>query len=540
MGTRGLSTDRERGQRHAYYAEASPASPSCNKLVSSLTLVDYLGTLADYIDPEKIRTPPLPATPTSFPPLPKQTSDLKWKSDEQLGSLQAMFCRISRQTDITQDHLEILNIDFCEPGSLHDLLPAASDGMPFVPSLDAKVPDAPTTYAAAVEANRTPEQQRRRAFHEAVAGLRQDNVFAFQCLHRITKDGVRSPKLTYMRDFWEGIEKIARHWDTSMDEYFPEDHPGEVNDSKRGKRRRADSNAPMALCRATDGDADLATPECLASPVQTQADIRPEASSCTAQPDQHQGMRYRGLRMSNGSEMPEQYRTETVQALVEAAVRPFICSTIPTKRPPFVHLERLMLPIRQTAAVFLAQTKVENQSHARQFRGPVLALQMRDDTRFAAADGSSLEAICRIDALREVGSLLYTAQERRQGRIFETKPGEGAWWTVNPRWGSNKDDKTHAARVDHAIRPVQQPTLKVAIGRQTDTSRTEERAKALWVKMKPPESQWDPKVDYAAVGKPEGFHDVVRSLLYIHHHSMLTCQRYSWCPPSTTTFQSSS
>lgn len=75
------------------------------------------------------------------------------------------------------------------------------------------------------------------------------------------------------------------------------------------------------------------------------------------------------------------------------------------------------------------------------FEGPIILGQCRGETVFPGDDMDSQFKYVQIcDVLREVAGMLLFAQERARDGLVEIKPGEGKWWTTEPRWGGAQND----------------------------------------------------------------------------------------------------
>ncbi|EKG22413.1 hypothetical protein MPH_00147 [Macrophomina phaseolina MS6] len=210
---------------------------------------------------------------------------------------------------------------------------------------------------------------------------------------------------------------------------------------------------------------------------------------------------YKGLRIGTGSGMPESYRVDTVRSFVEPIAWCFGMNISPHRRPPALQIQNLRLPVRVSAAVWRSSA---DRMKARQgfLHGPAAGMRVADYADFGGKDGeagSDGQHEALLDVMREIGSLLFIAQERaREGRT-ELKPGEGKWWTTVPRWGGGKGGEVGEARGDD-----DGPTPKLEKDdKPIRSSRrpAKKSAAEIWAELRPGAGYWDPKVEYEAIGK---------------------------------------
>lgn len=230
--------------------------------------------------------------------------------------------------------------------------------------------------------------------------------------------------------------------------------------------------------------------------------------------------RYTGRRTGTGKDMPDQFREDTVRALVDTVTWLFGCqvscvSTInllslsyltnipfvirPPRMPPRLTMQSSFFSVRLSYSVF--RTPLDRQQ-ARQglVEGPVMGLQTRSETSFRLPEeqvGTGKgEAL---DLLREVAALLLLAQERARDGKSQKKPGEGKWYTSTPRWGGGPGGEvgnvTGNSDEDTPRKEEKKP------GTRTRSRRN--NAAEAYKKLHPGMGTWDSRITYLAIGKDE-------------------------------------
>ncbi|KAK5710651.1 hypothetical protein LTR17_018755 [Elasticomyces elasticus] len=530
------------------------------------------GFATSYVDPEEERDPPLPATPVTFPayrPVPQHDGLLT-------PSLQSLYAKILKPSDISDQHVQALSIDIADQHCTLDELLRTPDGQYYLPPVDRPSlhiglhPDTVLTMDDVLR------ERKRSALDERSAELRFDNDTAYRTLSRNLKEtGAKPRKLAYMRKFFEGLETMSRYWECGEDNYYE----AEALCSGKGvKRMRLDKDEVASITHKTtealdavagapsdDHGAILPTPEPSPEPtsaptsceqhastgqVSTTQALSSSASSITASltsatpetdrksplradtasPEPHSRQRYKGRRTHTGSEMPDQFRINTVRAFVEATAMPFQCTTTPPRVPPLVKFGKLYVPVAQTSAIYRQPT---DRTRARQGRleGPLVAVQVRPKTKFLDEDGEPLEAMVKLDMVREIGGLLQIAQERRRsGR--EVRSGEGQWWTTKPRWGggsgydadTDTDTDGEAKATELASIAGEVATDGLVTGDLGVPDKVEKKPKIMaralpWKELRCGRGYWDPKIDYGAIGKDRTSQsDVVFMVSSLNHH----------------------
>ncbi|KAK3622406.1 hypothetical protein LTR56_022227 [Elasticomyces elasticus] len=531
------------------------------------------GFAASYVDPEEERDPPLPATLVTFPAYKPVLQHDGLSAPE----LQSLYAKILKPSDISDQHVQALGINISDQYCTLDELLRDPDGQSYLPPV--KRPSLhiglhPDTVLTMDDVLR---ERKRSALDERVAELQFDNDTAYRTLSRNLKEGGAKPrKLAYMRKFFEGLETMSRYWECGEDNYYEAES---LCSGKGVKRMRLDKDEVDSITPKTtealdavagapsdDHGAILPTPEpspeptsaplscgqhtatdkepttqapsssassTPASPISTtlQADREfPLLRADTASPEPRSRQRYKGRRTHTGSEMPDQFRINTVRAFVEATAMPFQCTSTPPRVPPLVKFGKLHVPVAQTSAIYRQPT---DRTRARQGRleGPLVAVQVRPKTKFQDEAGQPLEAMVRLDMVREIGGLLQIAQERRRsGR--EVRSGEGQWWTTKPRWGggsgydadtdTDADGEAKATELASIAGEVANDGL--VTGDLGVPDKVEKKPKIMaralpWKELRCGRGYWDPKIDYGAIGKDRSSSsDVVFMVSSLNHH----------------------
>lgn len=480
------------------------------------------GVVLSNTDPEEERDPPGAPTSVSFPVQAPITATTSWTDETPPVQLQQLFSRVLKPADISDAHLYALNMQVDLPCSPDELLQAAADGTPYLPPLSPDQAISPASYADATKVDGA-SAKKRKEFEERLAELRIDNDTGYRIITRTTRPGNKPPRLGYMRKFWEGLESMSQYWDTGLDEYYEGPAPSTDQKAEKGpKRQKLDSpqagqiNIPIfgrghdkeknegsgskseevaTLTEASQiplpGDDDLLT-----GLEEVSEDHLPHPA-----PEPHMRPRYKGRRTGSGRDMPDQFRNDTIKAFVEGVAWAFQCSVASPRQMPIVQMNKLNLPVRQTAGVH-RQPKERTKARSSWLEGPVMSVQVRPETDFDATGLSEaeLETKSRLDVMREIGGLLHCAQERhRQGKT-EVQPGEGKWWTEKQRWGGGPGGEVEAQEGKSETKDMLQMAEEMVTGRSSRTRKKKTPA-MLWKELKCGSKLWDPKMDYEAIGK---------------------------------------
>lgn len=460
--------------------------------------------------------------------------DAYWNEETPPPNLESLFSKVLRPNDVRDEHAVALNINVLAKCPLEKLVPPKPDGGSYLPSLDLEQPNDKPSYADAAKPESL-DARRRSEFNTRLVELRIDSDLAFRTLNRTVKGEVKPPRLGHLRKFWEGLENMSRYWDCSLDDYYT--HKVENDDGNSAKRQRV--NGQPLTSADTTAAPDASSPK---SPTSAQGTVVDHDTDQTADNDQlsservseHQAngtsaelteaalrklrastaiahdrprMRYKGRRTSTGSEMPDNFRADTVHGLLEAVVWTFRSSVLRPRVMPRVHFRNLNLPVRQTAVVYRLPLD-RNKARQGWWEGPILSIQTRPETDFHKNGPEECMSTIRLDLLREIGALLQLAQERHREGKTEVKPGEGKWWTTNPRWGGGAggEPENEIGNLDvlQAAPELLGAARDKVSGKDKDRGRMKSTPAMLWKELKCGKSFWDSRADYTAIGKEPG------------------------------------
>ncbi len=484
-------------------------------------------------DPQKERVPPPPPpTMVTFPiNICTRTPNPPW-SEASNPRLFQRLSRLRRPSDVGTDILEALNISLFPATDFENLIPSAEKYIPPLSWLDPpegwnehsrpsgpkKVPEG-SILPTQILSNTKPAPD-REDFYSRVKELQYENLDAFAALSRTAKPNSPRVRLAQFRRFWDGLDNMAYYWDTSLDDYIPKKLASVKLDSAESSDRptagtdnescEMDVSMPRKRAKTTPTPPPESTLETIESPnPDSKSTENKDASQDSDAPsrDETSSGSYKGMRIGTGTAMPELFRVDTVRAFVETVVWNFGCCIANHRRPPHLAVERLVLPVKITSAVW-SNPPDRQRTRAGWLEGPVLGIQCRDQVGFKMG-GEDAEKQASLDLLREIGGLLALAQERAREGKRERKPGKGMWWTKVPRWGGGPGGEigNEAGNTDEAGVEEKEPELKsrckdVPKDKQSDGSaRRKQLGVEAWKKLKPGTGYWDPKVDYRAVGK---------------------------------------
>jgi hypothetical protein len=524
-------------------------------------------------------TPPDPSLPNPPP---------AW-FEGPLPGIPAHFISLKKPSDVSLDTLALLNISFhpeCDFETLLSSLP--NDAQSHLPPRSwLEVPDQrglPETSSTSEHSinllsngKRAPD---RNEFYVRAKELYFKNEAAFSNLTRKADPGQPPLRLAHFRRFWEGLDNMAYYWDNSIDEYFPPNPghtvenadaaltspsamtngkaqegdakaeatsiietasvPGSSNGEEPRKKAKIEavSNETIALPMNSlgfggDGIAIPARPSIISSSKDLPARIAPPKVPWAVNME-HRSQKpvdlskgsYRGYRIGNGAEMPDQYRLECVRGFLEPIAWAFGVTFVPHRRPPVLLLEHVRFPVRMNSVAWRGPA---DRVRARQgwMEGPVLGIQCRADTNFGST--GNLEAESILDAVRELGGMLLLAQERAREGKTERRSGEGKWWTTQHRWGGGPGGEVGEALGASDVPPQDTaPKVEEKPSRPRVGSNLRDRRRAtpaeIWNVLRPGNPLWDPKIVYEAIGKDRSVEwdeasDCTANLCF----SMLTC-----------------
>lgn len=500
------------------------------------------GVALNNTNPEEERDPPKDATPVSFPKQQVHTATASWSDETPPPKLRPLFAKVMKPSDISDAHLQALNIQVDPPCLPDDLVPWAADGTSYLWPLSGEQANTAESYKYAGVKIDDATIKRRLDLDERLAEVSIDNDTGYRVITRSTKPGTKPPRLGYLRKFWEGLETMSQYWDTGLDQYY-EGRPrpeADQNAEKGPKRLKLDSPQASRVTvpifgKDADKENDVGAEskseeiktldEASHTPLPDSDDTLavPEdgqdrsTRSTSATPEPRTCLRYKGRRSGTGREMPDQFRTDTVKAFVEGVAWAFGCSVAFPRQMPIVQMNKLNLPVRQSAAVYRVP-KERMRARGGWMEGPVMCIQVRPETDFDAADLAEPQRTtkARLDMMRELGGLLQCAQERHRQGKKEVLPGQGRWYTEKPRWGGGPGGEVEAQDGKSETKDVLQMAEEMVSGKSSSKTRKKKTPAMLWKEVKCGSRTWDPKTDYEAIGKDpqSGFDEVRRSWKY--------------------------
>jgi hypothetical protein len=512
--------------------------------------------LAGQHDTKKKRVPPAKPTPVTFPNLqPPEPSTSgppqSWTASNGSG-VSAHFLALKKPTDVTIDTLALLNVTFqpeCDFETLFSSL--SNEAQSHLPPKDwLKPPEHIDLLMSSGSAVTLLSNGRRKPDHNEFFVRARELLFnnddAFSTLTRKGSRGQAPLRLAHFRKFWEGLDNMAYYWDNSLDEYqWPASESGKgdkgetASSSSQGTplESKTERNSmtgstlgspseeePRKKARVETLNSAIEAPPSMtngsssgtiasSSPSGTSSRILPARTAPPKIPwatnieshnkpvDLSKGS-YRGYRIGNGAEMPDQYRIDCVRAFLEPIAWAFGVTLSQHRRPPVLKLENVRFPVRMSSVAWRGP---QDRTKARQgwMEGPVLGMQCRADVNFGAAGQLDAESV--LDTVRELGGLLLLAQERAREGETERRGGEGKWWTINPRWGGGPGGEVGDAQGagDAPVKEAITPQDEKAMQRNPDGSKSRRRPTPaeVWKILRPGHPSWDPKIVYEAIGK---------------------------------------
>ncbi|KAH4895362.1 hypothetical protein HBI80_221360 [Parastagonospora nodorum] len=536
--------------------------------------------LAGQHDTKKKRQPPARPVPVTFPSLkPPQPSTTELPSswtDSAGPALSRHFLGLKKPADVTEDTLRLLNVTFQSECDFETLLSSLSDGALHLPPKDwLRPPEHIDLLMSSGSAVTLLSNGRRKPDHNEFFVRARELLFnnddAFSTLTRKGSRGQVPLRLAHFRKFWESLDNMAYYWDNSLDDYQSpstgadkngnETPPGssevKATPGEQGKSGETNPDCDTKTepgLRSPDGDGEeprkkakveavtntTATPPHHGKqPIHTpSADLSRTLPARTAPPrvpwatnvgaqdkpvDLSKGY-YRGYRIGNGAEMPDQYRIDCVRAFLEPIAWAFGVTLAGHRRPPVLKMDNVRFPVRMSSVAWRGP---QDRAKARQgyMEGPVMGMQCRADIGFGATGTLAADSV--LDTVRELGGLLLLAQERaRQGKT-EKRAGEGKWWTEKPRWGGGPGGEVGDAQgaSDVSIKEAPKQSEEKLVQRNPDGSKTRRRPTPaeVWKILRPSQPSWDPKITYEAIGKDKNvqWDDVFMVSSLNHHISVL-------------------
>ncbi|KAF1931622.1 uncharacterized protein M421DRAFT_2271 [Didymella exigua CBS 183.55] len=544
--------------------------------------------LAGQHDTQQARPPPAKPIPATFPvldpPKPLTGTPPETWCRENVTGITKHFLSLKKPSDVTKETLAQLNVTFQLDCDFETILSSLSnDAVRHIPPaswLDAPDQQEPSNLGSIVtllsNGRRVPD---RKEFFVRARELLFKNEDAFSTLTRKSTGGQVPLRLAYFRKFWEGLDNMAYYWDDSLDEYHPPESEaadttagtdgspkqvagasgqetrteiktdwiakmgsgvGSPDESEPRKKAKTEAVSDQTMARSVQtngfGGSNAAqtvsiTPSrVLPSRIAPPRFPTPKNMEPQVKPADMSDGSYRGYRIGNGSEMPDQYRVDCVRAFVEPIAWAFGVTLAQHRRPPVLLFEHVRFPVRMSSVAWRGP---QDRMKARQgwMEGPVLGIQCRPDVNFGAS--SNIDAASNLDAIRELGGLLLLAQERsREGKV-EKLAGEGKWWTTKERWGGGPGDEIDNVTTPSVISGIGAApnAQEKSVHRNVDGSRVRRRPTPaqVWKVVKPGNPLWDPKVVFEAIGRDESkeWDDVFMVSSLNHHISLLKLHVHS-------------
>ena len=487
-------------------------------------------------DPRAEREPPPLPTPVTFPQYEQIKLPPRPAKSKPDYSLSRQLARLKGPGDAGADLLSAFNIELFPISHSADFFPLFDHHLPPLRWLD--LPDDNTTTSLShpklvSSADIFPDSSQERClgtgrpypgkevFAARLKEICVHNEDAFGALSRTpTINGV-SPKLAHFRRFWEGLDSMAYYWDTSLDDYVspPIEQTTVLTNQTNISHAIGDSKVtaqhdhePRKRVKTTPASSPLT--DCFTS-ARSIADRIISKGEKSNEPNPSKpnsdGWKYRGHRIGNGANMPESYRANTVKAFIEPVAWCFGCNVSAHRRTPLLAIDRLMMPVRLSYAVWRAPMD-KSRARTGYLDGPVMGVQCRESVDFCKA-GPQAEVEAILDLLTEISGLLTLAEERAREGNVEIKPGLGKWWTENPRWGGAAggeigDDSITTDELSNNYQSKAQSgdpkdvlTAATDLKNQKTAIRRREIAIKTWKKLSPGLGYWDPRVSYQQIGK---------------------------------------
>ncbi|KAL8787293.1 MAG: hypothetical protein Q9213_002284 [Squamulea squamosa] len=246
---------------------------------------------------------------------------------------------------------------------------------------------------------------------------------------------------------------------------------------------------------------------------------------------------YTGRRYVAGHEMPPHYRENTVNAFVELCIWPFVCNLQSPRSSVNRKLQfrKRYLPVQGVTSSVCRNSTERQKAKGGILQGPLVGVHCRNTTTFrSATDGIGEGKEELMDLLSEVSAALLVAQKRaREGKV-EEKPWENKYWALAERrhlgeLGGGRQDaetNTRARREIEAMESGVEPMEDVEMEKKRDGSNSNDAKrrriqgpKQAYLTTKPPESQWEPKMEYRSIGKePAAGADNIYLISSLNHH----------------------
>ncbi|KAH0338564.1 hypothetical protein KCU81_g7599, partial [Aureobasidium melanogenum] len=472
---------------------------------------------ASYIDPFKERPQPDPPTHVGLPNYARQ-ENLRirdWHDESDRPNLRRDFVESRKVSDITAKFYADLNIRFAIPCPVDQLVPTDHESRPYMPSNDEE-------WNMTMAENTNNNQGN---FVTRLVELKTENDIAYRTVTRTNlPEGLTKIRLSDFRTFFTALHSMSEHWETDLDDYFvldddgksvrEEDHPEYADPDMTIDVRNLEE--PIDLGPATP----LTYSELIARDQGSPPLSKVISHGSDASSDDFLRELYRGRRTSTGSKMPWVYRMDVIKGFMEAAAFPFRCKLGPPRVHPTLLLSGVRLPVNYQSFMVHRVPKEKEKRHMVQ--GPLMAAYVRKELEdFDSGSDDEKRDKLRLDQLKEVGSLLHLAQERRrQGR--EEKiwakpiPKSGKYWFSEMASDAAEPETPDMDDANDLIAAAlgKEAAAQFANGKKKKRSQYE-----IWKSMEPMRSFWDPNSEYQAIGKEEGSEwDTVYVLSSMYYH----------------------
>lgn len=245
-----------------------------------MKLIDHPSIGEPALPENRQRNPPA-ATPLEFPQYAPPTRARH--TEETAKQLYCHFAAIHKPTDVKREHVELLNLRVLPDLPLDDIIPRnPADGSPFLPdrhwgdesSAENEPANDPGKKKFLCNGREAPGPELYQARKKE---LTIDNEDGYRAAQRFPPlPGSKAIKPGYFYKFWQGLFLMSVYWDTSLDNEV-EEHEENTSDS-------TDSTTPN-----------------------------------------EQPRKYKGRRSGTGRDMPDQFREDTIKALVDTVTWLFGC-----------------------------------------------------------------------------------------------------------------------------------------------------------------------------------------------------------------------
>ncbi|THX76032.1 hypothetical protein D6D04_07037 [Aureobasidium pullulans] len=473
---------------------------------------------ASYIDPFKERPQPDPPTHVGLPNYARQEAlrIRDWHDESDRPDLRRDFVQSRRVSDITSKFYTDLNVRFATPCPVDHLVPTDSEGCPFMPSDDEDLNPAMAENTMQNQGN----------FVTRLVELKTENDIAYRTVTRTNlPQGLNKIRLSDFRTFFTALHSMSEHWETDLDDYFFLDDDGKsVRDEDHPEFADQDMMLDVQNMEEDSVDlppsAPLTYSELIARDQESPPLSKILSHGSDASSDDFLRELYRGRRTSTGSKMPWVYRMDVIKGFMEAAAFPFRCKIGSPRVHPTLLLSGVRLPVNYQSFLIHRVPKEKEKRHM--IQGPLMAAYVRKELEdFDSGSDDEIRDKLRLDQLKEIGSLLHLAQERRrQGRE------EKVWIKPTPKSGKHwfSEMASDAAEPETPDMDDANDLIAAALGKEAAVHFANGKKKKrtqyeTWKAMEPMRSHWDPNCDYQAIGKDEGSEwDTVYVLSSMYYH----------------------